>query len=198
METTKIERIDMMKSFMVLPDGSPIIYPDLMNWLCVNGFFTAPASASHHGNYEGGLFDHSIHVAQILVHLTKNLSLKWKDPRSPYLIGMFHDLCKIDQYRHPMADVEFRMYGSKAIRPIDTTRWEYNPDTMLSGHGDKSVMLLSQFYSLTDEEILCIRYHMGAFTDKKEWAFYTRAVQLYKNVLYTHTADMLESQVDGV
>ena len=90
------------------------------------------------------------------------------------------------------------MYGSKAIRPIDTTRWEYNPDTMLSGHGDKSVMLLSQFYSLTDEEILCIRYHMGAFTDKKEWAFYTRAVQQYKNVLYTHTADMLASQVDGV
>ena len=45
---------------------------------------------------------------------------------------------------------------------------------------------------------MCIRYHMGAFTDKKEWSFYTRAVQQYKNVLYTHTADMLASQVDGV
>lgn len=34
-------------------------------------------------------------------------------------------------------------------------------------------MLLSQFYKLTEEEVLCIRYHMGAFTDKSEWNDYT-------------------------
>lgn len=65
-------------------------------------------------------------------------------------------------------------------------------------HGDKSVMLLSQFYTLTDEEIMCIRYHMGAFTDKSEWNDYTRAVRQYPNVLWTHQADMLASHVAGV
>ena len=59
-------------------------------------------------------------------------------------------------------------------------------------------MLLSQFYTLTDEEIMCIRYHMGAFADKSEWNDYTRAVSQYPNVLWTHQADMLASHVAGV
>jgi hypothetical protein len=45
---------------------------------------------------------------------------------------------------------------------------------------------------------MCIRYHMGAFTDKSEWNDYTRAVRNYPNVLWTHQADMLASQVAGV
>ena len=52
---------------------------------------------------------------------------------------MFHDLCKIDQYR--------------CERQENTIRWEYNPDTLFKGHGEKSVMLLSQFFQLTEEEL---------------------------------------------
>lgn len=44
----------------------------------------------------------------------------------------------------------------------------------------------------------CIRYHMGAFTDKSEWNDYTRAVSQYPNVLWTHQADMLVSHIAGV
>lgn len=51
---------------------------------------------------------------------------------------------------------------------------------------------------LTSWEIMCIRYHMGAFTDKSEWNDYTRAVRNYPNVLWTHQADMLASHVAGV
>lgn len=91
----------------------------------------------------------------------------------------------------PLATVEVLDYLTKLS-------WEHNPNTLLKGHGDKSVMLLSQFYKLTEEEVLCIRYHMGAFTDKSEWNDYTRAVNLYPNVLWTHQADMLASHVEGV
>ena len=87
---------------------------------------------------------------------------------------MFHDLCKIDQYR--------------CERQENTILWEYNPDTLFKGHGEKSVMLLSQFFQLTEEEIACIRYHMGAFTPEKEWNDYTRAVKMWPNVLRTHHA----------
>ena len=76
--------------------------------------------------------------------------------------------------------------------------WEYNPHTLLKGHGEKSVMLLSQFYRLTEEEIACIRYHMGAFTPKEEWNDYTGAIHAYPNVLWTHQADMLASHVAGI
>ena len=142
------------------------------------------------------MFDHSLSVAKHLVGLTERLELKWKDCRSPYLVGIFHDLRKIDLYRHPVKDTIYISGEKQSI--FDELSWEHNPNTLLKGHGDKSVMLLSQFYKLTEEEVLCIRYHMGAFTDKSEWNDYTRAVNLYPNVLWTHQADMLASHVEGV
>jgi hypothetical protein len=158
-----------------------------------DGFFTAPASTKYHGAYEGGLFEHSLNVTNSLVELTKQNSLAWGRPESPYIIGMFHDICKQDQYRHP---VDATFYGGGAPIPlVDESKWEYDPDAVLKGHGEKSVMLLSQHLSLTMEEILCIRYHMGAFVDQKEWNDYTRAIHAYPNVLWTHTADMLAAHI---
>lgn len=180
-------------NFMKLPDGTPVVSDDMMEYLMAYGFFTAPASTKYHGNYEGGLLEHSYMVTKFLLTLTQDNHLIWHKSRSPYIVGMFHDLCKIDQYCHPASD----LVVDGMLLP-DPSKWEYNPDTLLKGHGDKSVMLLSQFYTLTEEEIMCIRYHMGAFTDKSEWNDYTRAVRNYPNVLWTHQADMLASHVAGV
>jgi hypothetical protein len=179
--------------FMASSGDEDLVSPDMLKYLSLNHFFTAPASTKYHGNYDGGLFDHSFAVAKFLVRLTEDNRLTWKNPRSPYIVGMFHDLCKIDQYRHPASHLI-----TDGVTVVNSFKWEYNPDTLLKGHGDKSVMLLSQFYTLTDEEIMCIRYHMGAFTDKSEWNDYTRAVSQYPNVLWTHQADMLASHVAGV
>lgn len=153
-----------------------IITSEFCKWLNENGFKTAPASTKYHGAFAGGLYQHSCKVAEELVRLTDNLELEWQRPSSPYIVGMFHDLCKIDQYTN--GD-----YG-----------YEYNPDTMLAGHGEKSIMLLSQFMTLTEEEILCIRYHMGAYV-KEDWNGFDMAIKKYPNVLYTHTADMLASKL---
>lgn len=150
-------------NFMKLPDGTSVVSDDLMEYLMAYGFFTAPASTKYHGNYEGGLLEHSYMVTKYLLTLTQDNHLIWRKSRSPYIVGMFHDLCKIDQYRHPASD----LVVDGMLLP-DPSKWEYNPDTLLKGHGDKSIMLLSQFYTLTEEEIMCIRYHMGAFTDKSE------------------------------
>lgn len=169
------------------------VSPEFLHWLVINGFFIAPASTKYHGSHEGGLYEHSEAVTDVLVDLTNRLNLSWQDPRSPYIIGMFHDLCKIDTYKHPIAATSL---DGKLI--LDTTKWEYNPDTTLVGHGDKSVMLLSQHLKMTEEEILCIRYHMGAFTDKEEWKYYGAAIEKYPNVLWVHTADMVASRVIGV
>lgn len=162
------------------------------------GFFTAPASTKYHGAFEGGLFEHSRNVTKVLIDLTKDNGLEWQRPESPYIIGMFHDLCKIDLYRHPQTtDILYSTEKNEPeiIKKTDTSKWEHNPDTLLKGHGDKSVMLLSQYLPLTMEEILCIRYHMGAFVDQKEWADYTRAIHQYSTVLWTHHADMIASHI---
>lgn len=164
---------------------SNILYdpPKMMIYLKNNGFFTSPASTKYHGNYEGGLFDHSLRTMDILVDLSSKNKLTWVRPESPYIVGMFHDLCKIDAYK-PDPEILFE--------------WTYNQDYLLKGHGDKSIMILATLMQLTEEEVLCIRYHMGAFTDKEEWNYYTQAANKYPNVLWTHHADMLASQVLGV
>lgn len=166
--------------------------------LKANGFFTAPASTKYHGAFEGGLFEHSRNVTQVLVALTKDNGLTWQRPESPYIVGMFHDLCKVDLYRHPYSEAVLHTWdakGHETIREKDMTKWEHNPDTLLKGHGDKSIMLLSQYMQLTLEEILCIRYHMGVFVDRNEWNDYTRAIHQFVTVLWTHHADMIASHI---
>ena len=75
--------------------------------------------------------------------------------------------------------------------------YEFNAKTLLKGHGSKSCIILSQFINLTEEEMLCIRYHMGAY-ETDEWDEWDRAIHKYPNVLWTHMADMLASKVDDV
>ena len=189
-----IARIGRFIDFMQI-DGVPIVSGELHNWLIDNGFFMKLAAIKHHGNYTGGLFDHSFGTADVLVHMTKNLNIPWTNPRSPYIVGMFHDLCKLDDYVDENA-MDTVVMGSGS--PISKNpKWTYNPDTILKGHGDKSVMLLSQFMTLTEEEIMCIRFHMGAY-QTEDWDAYDKAIRKYQSVLFTHTADMVASKVVGV
>ena len=153
---------------------------EFRQFLINKGFFNAPASTKYHGNYFGGLFDHSYNVTKELCNLTKHS--EWQVERSPYIVGMFHDLCKIDSYAYNE----------------DKQMFEHNNDVLIDGHGSKSIIYLSRYINLTEEEALCIRWHMGAFDDKENWNYYTKAVQKYENVLWTHTADMVVSQVMGV
>lgn len=150
------------------------------------GFFTAPASIHHHSAYEGGLFDHSYQVTLNLLNLTRWLHLTWKRPESPYIVGMFHDLCKCDNYKCKKPD---------GMHP---EAWVYSDGQLLTGHGEKSVMMLQQFVCLTEEEMLCIRWHMGAFDSEKNWNAYGQSITAYPNVLWTHTADMMAARIQGV
>lgn len=146
------------------------------DWLVFdNDFLTAPASTKYHGACEGGLYMHSVAVADTLVDFTKKLGLQWQKERSPYIVGMFHDLCKVDQYTQA------------------EDGYEHDEDVLLKGHGEKSIMLLSQFMTLTEEEIMCIRYHMGAY-ETENWKQFDLAIKKYPNVLFTHTADMYASK----
>ena len=80
----------------------------------------------------------------------------------------------------------------------ETGQWEYNIYTTINGHGELSVILAQQFIQLTEEEVLCIRWHMGAYDDEKNWYILGHAIEKYPNVLYTHTADMIASRVNGI
>ena len=136
-----------------------------------------------------------------MAKLTDDNNLTWIRPQSPFIVGMFHDLCKCDQYL-PIIENEYEHTPGKLFLSSKITGYEYNTNTLLKGHGMKSVMLLSQFMTLTEEEMLCIRYHMGPYGNeqeqKEEWACLDTAIRKYQNVYWTHAADMLASKVDGI
>ena len=179
---TTEERTESYRKY-VLPH-LPFANRVLADYLTKNAFLDAPASTKYHGSYPGGWFDHSLCVMQQLVLMTERNGLTWARPESPYIVGFFHDLCKLDQYQQIREDA--------SGNPV----YAWRDNTLYRGHGDKSVLVLASLgASLTAEEVACIRYHMGAFTDKEQWDDYTRAVEQFPNVLWTHTADMIASHV---
>jgi HD superfamily phosphohydrolase YqeK len=157
----------------------------MVDCLAAAGYFTAPASISHHGSYDGALFDHSYMVTKTLLDMTDRLNLEWERMESPIIVGMLHDICKIDSY-------------AKISEATGAYEYKWNKNQIITGHGDKSCIIAQKYICMTEEEIACIRYHMGAFTAKEEWTAYTNAIHKYPNVLYTHTADMIAAHIIGV
>lgn len=142
------------------------------------GYFKVPASLSHHGTMEGDLYQHSKMIYLQLKEYTQKLYLSWKEERSPVVIAFLHDLCKTDDYV---------LVGGEYV---------WNKNRILSGHGEKSViMALQLFPELTDEEVMCIRYHMGAYEGQEKWKTLGNAVKSYPNILWVHHADMIASQI---
>jgi len=149
----------------------------LIEFIERSDFFEAPASTRFHGSYKGGLLEHSMKVYEIL-------KTKTEDSDSVKIIALLHDICKVNFYK-----TDYR--NAKNEQGV----WEKVPyytvdDLIPYGHGEKSVMMISEFIKLTPEERYAIRWHMG-FTEPKE--LYTTLGQAYKKypiALLVHEADL--------
>lgn len=137
----------------------------VVSYLEQAGFFLAPASVSRHLSHEGGLLEHSLNVwkmAQMLRMQTIGMrpELEKQLPEDSVTIAaLLHDVCKANIYK-----------TVQKWRKDENNRWEsYDAyDTDYSrfpvGHGEKSViMLLRLGLQLTNDEIIAIRWHMGAW-----------------------------------
>ena len=148
-------------------------------------FFEAPASTRFHGSYQGGLLEHSMKVYEILLHKVQNNIIGLKPNEDTIkLIALLHDICKANFYK-----VDYRnAKNSKG-------EWEKVPyytieDTIPYGHGEKSVMMITEYIKLTPEEKYCIRWHMG-FTEPKEvYTTLGEAFKKYPLALLVFEADL--------
>lgn len=138
----------------------------LIDFLEKTDFFTAPASTRFHSSYEGGLLQHSLNVYDCLVNLgtttgdvqefqAAGMRLDSIPQESIIIVALLHDLCKVNFYATEMR-----------WRKDANNKWEQYPvyavnDRNPYGHGEKSVMMASEFIHLTMEERYAIRWHMG-------------------------------------
>ena len=162
----------------------------LIDWLEKSTFFTDPASAKYHGNYEGGLCDHSLAVFEEYVKLT---GTDYEDEKA-ITTCLLHDVCKIGTYKLSFRNVKNEETGIWEKVP----QYENKESGFPFGHGEKSVLMIARFIELTKEEMLMIRWHMGAYESKECWRELGEAQEMYPSVLYIHFADMLATMVRGV
>lgn len=155
---------------------------NIPDWF-MESLLSDPASTRFHGDYPGGLLEHSANVALTLMYFEHNGITNFHKKRSPVVVGLLHDLCKVGTY------ISEQGLFSK------------NTEELWKGHATKTLCLLSTDmfggFKLTEQEALCIRYHMGAY-EIDEWDAFAQAIHKYPEVLFTHTADMYATHVLGV
>lgn len=177
----KEEFIALLKS--VKRDG----IDNLINYLEKTDFYKAPASTRFHGNYEGGLLEHSLNVYHLLKE--KLINKPYSDilqipDDTVILITLLHDICKTNYYT-----IDFRNKKNADGIWVKEPYYTVN-DTIPYGHGEKSVMMINKFVELTMEEMYAIRWHMG-FTEPKE--LYNTISTVYEKfplALALHEADL--------
>lgn len=146
-------------------------------------FFVAPASTKYHGNYDGGLAEHSLNVYELLQEKNKKFDLGLSDD-TVAIVSLLHDFCKINFYNK-----------QECWRKNDKNRWESYEgykviDDFPIGHGEKSVIMLQNFIRLTKEEMLMIRWHMGNTEPKEQMMNISNTYNLVPAAVALHTADM--------
>ena len=163
----------------------------LIEFLEKSDFFKAPASTRYHGNYEGGLAEHSFKVYEILKE--KINFAKMTVPEDTIIISaLMHDICKTNFYK-----IDYR--NAKNSLGV----WEKVPyytieDTIPYGHGEKSVMMLTEYIKLTNDEKYAIRWHMGFSEPKEVYGTLVQAYTKYPFALLLHEADLEATYLFGI
>lgn len=202
MEDKKQEFINVVNTY-IKRDG----ITRLMDWLSTTDFFEAPASTKFHNNIKGGLCAHSINVYNRLIKLLKqeygNDFEKVCSMESLAIMGLFHDICKVDTFITETRNV--KEYHDGGLKSDSKGRFDWVEkesftvsDSLPYGHGEKSVYILSGFIKLTRVEAMAINWHMGGFDYRVKGGSYALSDVFYSYpvALLLHNADMQASYLD--
>jgi hypothetical protein len=172
----------------------------VIEYLRNSDFYYAPSSTKFHSNYQGGLLDHSILVLSTAAGL-RDAMVKMKPElvdrltdESLIISCLLHDLCKVGFY-----------VPKEKWKKDENDKWvSYRgydvEDTFPIGHGEKSVILLQWLgLSLTIDEMLAIRYHMGLWSTSVDCGdanrAYFRAVNMCPLLSIVQNADFMSSNM---
>ena len=124
-------------------------------------------------------------VYEILKHKVETSVKEINIPKeSIIIIGLLHDICKVNFYK-----TDYRN-AKNALGVWEKVPYYTVDDTIPYGHGEKSVMMLSEYIKLTNDEKYSIRWHMGYTEPKELYGTIGEAYKKYPIALLTHEADL--------
>lgn len=160
---------------------------ELLSYLEKSDFFTAPASTRFHGDYEGGLCEHSVNVYNQLTRLLKSYPEINVSDESIAICALLHDICKIGCYKTEMRNK--KVNGEW----IQTPFYIFQESLPYGSHGGKSVFMIQHYMRLTVEEAVAINCHMGN-DDGKYTVF--NSYEKYPIAWLLHVADEAATVMD--
>jgi len=167
----------------------------LIDFLVTSDYFTAPASTKYHGNFIGGLAEHSYNV--YILFKEKNERFNLGLPEDTIIItALCHDICKVNFYKRGIKNIKqgkkINYRGQEVDNWVEKEVWEVD-DIYPIGHAEKSIIILQRFIDLSQEEILLIRWHMGGFENKDNSMHMYKAYDILPACVALHTADIESS-----
>jgi len=150
---------------------------DKTNWLI------APASTKYHLDRDGGLIDHSVGVTYTLLKLKNILDPEISD-ESCVIVGLFHDVGKVGMPGKP--------YYIKLKTPAkDGRKYIINKKLPAMAVATRSLMLISKYIRLSDDEAQAIAYHDGQYIPEGKNVAHKES----KLLLLLHYADYWTSHI---
>ena len=166
----------------------------LLEYLLSSDFFIAPASSKYHNNFEGGLAEHSINVYKRLKKLIDNEDSMYKkyNDESIAIIGLLHDLCKINFYK-----LDYK--NQKINGQWESVQYYKIDEVYPFGHGEKSVYIINRYMALNPIEALAINWHMGPYDQRVKGQSpqtLEQAFKIDKICFLTYVADSMATYLD--
>lgn len=154
---------------------------ELIQYYRDSDFYTTFASCYYHCNYSGGLLQHSLNVCEYALNL-------WDGFNSPVSLesvmfcALTHDSGKSglkgDEYYIPNTLKSGKLSSTKQIK--------INPKLRIKNHAWRSVLQLSKFVDLTEDEKVCILNHDGFYQYENKQAM----LDIFELLYIVHSADL--------
>lgn len=154
---------------------------ELIQYYRNSDFYTAWASSSYHLNTKGGLLQHSLNVCDYALKLWENF--KSTVPRESVIFcALTHDTGKSglqgNEYYIPNTLKSGKVSGSKPIK--------INPQLRIKNHAWRSVLILSKFVDMTEDEKVCIINHDGFYQAENRQAM----LDIFELLFLIHSSDL--------
>lgn len=154
---------------------------ELINYYRESDFYTAWASSAYHLNEKGGLLQHSLNVCDYALKLWESFR-STTSRESVIFCALTHDTGKSglkgDEYYIPNTLKSGKVSGSKPIK--------INPQLRIKNHAWRSVLQLSKYVDMTEDEKVCIINHDGFYQAENRQAM----LDIFELLYIVHSADL--------
>lgn len=154
---------------------------ELINYYRESDFYTAWASSTYHLNEKGGLLQHSLNVCDYALKLWESFR-STSSRESVIFCALTHDTGKSglkgDEYYVPNTLKSGKLSGSKPIK--------INPNLRIKNHAWRSVLQLSKYVNMTEDEKVCIINHDGFYQAENRQAM----LDIFELLYIVHNADL--------